>query len=90
MLIIAIMIFASTYSQLVTSPLIEQLRAQNEELTFTKNFLEKAKQEADIANSTKSSFLANMSHELRTRSMPLLGIANSCKKKRRMQMPVEL
>lgn len=73
MLITTIMIFVSTYIQLVTNPLVEKLQAQNKELIETKESLEKAKLEADAANEAKSSFLANVSHELRTPLSAIIG-----------------
>lgn len=50
-----------------------------ETMKSTNEDLEKAREEADVANKTKSQFLANMSHELRTPLNAIIGYSEMLK-----------
>eukprot|EP01112_Ceratiomyxa_fruticulosa_P012985 TRINITY_DN3624_c0_g4_i1.p1 TRINITY_DN3624_c0_g4~~TRINITY_DN3624_c0_g4_i1.p1 ORF type:complete len:978 (-),score=172.85 TRINITY_DN3624_c0_g4_i1:9-2942(-) len=59
---------------LTQSQLLEIQKIQNQTLVSKNHDLEKARQAAEIANSSKSEFLAMMSHEVRTPLNSIIGL----------------
>ena len=65
----------------------ETVRVRTQELHQSNAALERARQEAEVANQTKSAFLASMSHELRTPLNAIIGFTRLVMRRSKEVLP---
>ena len=73
-----ILCWVMVWASIILSSLVNKLEKQKNALGDQALDIEKARDDALLANSAKSNFLANMSHEIRTPLTSIIGFAESC------------
>lgn len=72
-----LLLWVMVWASIILSSLVTKLQKQKQVLSAQAADIEKARDEALLANQTKSNFLANMSHEIRTPLTSIIGFAES-------------